>query len=802
MEFFNSLNLTQIKGGTKLKQGDLGSVLSYSLTDENGQEITSFDNKTAYINLVLDDKIWFTTTTKVDISRVTFRIDKAIPIGLYYLEIKIDDYIFPSDRDSIILIEEGSTPYDLKELVPNYDVNMTLKGILSDLSQKGIDITDLNRRIGNVNAELTAQLAEKVNKDEVTNVMTPKGNIAYASLPMTGNSVGWYYYCPDGDGTHGAGNYVWNGTSWFFGGTGDEGYNLLKKDLDYSNKIISDILECDLNSIKVEKGGINKSDYAENDLKYFNRTDYMRVKAGTVISMAEDWLVGVFYYDENKNPLKTSLNADGSSSLVNYHTIQEDSFVRLVFRYMNMDITQEELDTKLWKENTTITVPTFNEYNKKWNKIPFSIRNISIGSDNKIYKQTSETDTLVSMVFQISKGKSYRIHSNYSTNCKIGLVSQINVGQKVKTIVENTVGLSGEYNTDFINDTDYNYAIVFLFIGNTGYNAEKNYVLESVEYDKETEIYFRPKTLLKGIRTDLTNGFNVDGDISWTSSQIIDRIYEPLREKYPEYITRENIGKDASGNYDMWCYVFSHDYYDRTVYIQGGTHSAETEGYWAVCRFVQLLCDHHSEYAELEELYQTTRFVVVPIVNVYGVSTKGQYIEGSYGYNSNSWHMSVNANGVNLNRDGNDESQIETVNIHRNFDKYVDESLVLAIDSHTTTMRTWGDYLFVCEGTGSQIARMLRTNTYLLNANTKDRPTNNVFMGLSKDYPIGYPNTTSYGITGSFIQYFNSKGVKALTTEWSDYVYDESIGTDIAITRATENLVNQIIQNTIKYKSV
>lgn len=236
MEFFNSLNLTQIKGGTKLKQGDLGSVLSYSLTDENGQEITSFDNKTAYINLVLDDKIWFTTTTLVDISRVTFHIDKAIPIGLYYLEIKIDDYIFPSDRDSIILIEEGSTPYDLKELVPNYDVNMTLKGILSDLSQKGIDISDLKRRIGNVNA----QLAEKVNKDEVTNVMTPKGNIAYASLPTSGNQVGWYYYCPDGDGVHGAGNYVWNGSSWFFGGTGDEGYNLLKEDIEQLDAAVFD----------------------------------------------------------------------------------------------------------------------------------------------------------------------------------------------------------------------------------------------------------------------------------------------------------------------------------------------------------------------------------------------------------------------------------------------------------------------------------------------------------------------------------------------------------------------------------
>lgn len=320
MEFFNSLNLKQIKGGTKLKQGDLGSVLSYSLTDENGQEITSFDTKTAYINLVLDDKIWFTTTTLVDISRVTFRIDKAIPIGLYYLEIKIDDYIFPSDRDSIILIEKGSTPYDLKELVPNYDTNMTIKGILSDLRQKGIDISDLNRRIENANAELiasrngksnlktriddlenktTAQLAEKANKDEVTNVMTPKGNIAYASLPMTGNSVGWYYYCPDGDGTHGAGNYVWNGTSWFFGGTGDEGYNLLKKDI--VNGLIYEY--------NAENGYVAFNTGYINDFGDIKNTGFLPVKKGMIIKVKgiafpdKDYR-GLALYDTNKSFIK------------------------------------------------------------------------------------------------------------------------------------------------------------------------------------------------------------------------------------------------------------------------------------------------------------------------------------------------------------------------------------------------------------------------------------------------------------------------------------------------------------------
>lgn len=160
MEILNTLNLTRISGGTKLKQGDFGSVLSYSLANENGQEITSFDTKTAYINLVLDDKILFTTTTKVDISRVTFHIDKAIPTGFYYLEIKIGDYIFPSDKDSVILIEEGATAYDLKDLIPNYDVTMTITTILSDLAQKGMNITDLQTKVNAIYDKAIADNAE------------------------------------------------------------------------------------------------------------------------------------------------------------------------------------------------------------------------------------------------------------------------------------------------------------------------------------------------------------------------------------------------------------------------------------------------------------------------------------------------------------------------------------------------------------------------------------------------------------------------------------------------------------------
>ena len=126
-------------------------------------------------------------------------------------------------REVIAQLFERSWLENIKEGNANMEVAQA-RGSHPNLRSR-LDEADSKQR------QNTVQLAQKANKDEVTNVMTPKGTLAYASLPTSGNQVGWYYYCPDGDGTHGAGNYVWNGTSWYFGGTGDDGYNLLKKDI-------------------------------------------------------------------------------------------------------------------------------------------------------------------------------------------------------------------------------------------------------------------------------------------------------------------------------------------------------------------------------------------------------------------------------------------------------------------------------------------------------------------------------------------------------------------------------------------
>ena len=205
MFYFNTLNLNQVSGGNQVKQGDFGSTFTYKLADEKNQELDIFDKKTAYVNLVLNNNIVFTTTVIVDGSTVTFNIDKAIPTGLYFLEIKIDSYIFPSDRQTIILVTAGATAYDLKDLVPNYDTNMTISNILSDLSRKGVDISGLKTKMNAIynnaladHAEITtargteAKLGDRLDKISAvaTNSEIPLSRLSQeVKEAMTGGSV-------------------------------------------------------------------------------------------------------------------------------------------------------------------------------------------------------------------------------------------------------------------------------------------------------------------------------------------------------------------------------------------------------------------------------------------------------------------------------------------------------------------------------------------------------------------------------------------------------------------------------------
>lgn len=138
------------------------------------------------------------------------------------------DVVFYNNETYMVKIDVkegimGVAPTDDTKWQQTSWYNEQTKFIIEELNNKSDkqEVNSLKNKYDELNQN-------KVNKDEVTNVLTPKGNSVYASLPSSNNAIGDYYYCSDGDGVNGAGNYVWNGTSWYFGGTGDEGYSELK----------------------------------------------------------------------------------------------------------------------------------------------------------------------------------------------------------------------------------------------------------------------------------------------------------------------------------------------------------------------------------------------------------------------------------------------------------------------------------------------------------------------------------------------------------------------------------------------
>ena len=186
-------------------------------TEKINQEITDRTNEINRVNEAISANTAKINKEISDRTNEITRVDEAINANTAKINQEITDR-----QNEISRIDDTMSEIHNNALADHAEITAA-RGTHPNLRSR-LDEVD------NKQQQTAAQLAQKANKDEVTNVMTPKGTLAYASLPTSGNQVGWYYYCPDGDGTHGAGNYVWNGTSWFFGGTGDEGYNLLKEE--------------------------------------------------------------------------------------------------------------------------------------------------------------------------------------------------------------------------------------------------------------------------------------------------------------------------------------------------------------------------------------------------------------------------------------------------------------------------------------------------------------------------------------------------------------------------------------------
>ena len=296
-----------------------------------------------------------------------------------------------------------------------------------------------------------------------------------------------------------------------------------------------------------------------------------------------------------------------------------------------------------------------------------------------------------------------------------------------------------------------------------------------------------------------------------TSDLLISTIYEPLREAHPDNITRENIGKDESGKYDMWCYTFTPDNFDPdsdeyyTVFISAGSHGmTEAQSYLGLARLMQLVWDDYKYDNDLAIFREKVRFVVIPLVNVWDVSER---VKGR-----STTHSPYNSTNTNLNRNWlTDSPQKEVANIRALIYRKMDEGYKFdfGFDFHTDPegFPGWGSYLLVYPyGVYDFFSdRLKEVCAYLdyKNFDSKGIVLKDAFRGDCLNYPQGsshdvtanpdYPRQQNISTCASVL--WSEFGIPSATLEHGSRKFgDQVFCSSDDITAAVELYANQILQ--------
>ena len=112
---FNSTNLNQTKGGEVIKQGDFSSLFEFELLDYDNKKITSLNGQTAKVRLG-NSKGKIEIESLVENSKVSFKIGKVLPVGIYHIEIEAGNYDFPSDRSAKVDVIQSVEEYTSEQV--------------------------------------------------------------------------------------------------------------------------------------------------------------------------------------------------------------------------------------------------------------------------------------------------------------------------------------------------------------------------------------------------------------------------------------------------------------------------------------------------------------------------------------------------------------------------------------------------------------------------------------------------------------------------------------------------------------
>lgn len=126
--------LTWVKGSV-VKQGDTSSVFKLKLKTDDGAVL----NGPAKIQLIHSSKGMIEFDVEVVDNVVSFRLEKALPIGSYIVEVEHAGYVFPSTDSVTLTVNENLGEYVSGEAIELYG----LRNIVKEYVEQEQDLPDL-----------------------------------------------------------------------------------------------------------------------------------------------------------------------------------------------------------------------------------------------------------------------------------------------------------------------------------------------------------------------------------------------------------------------------------------------------------------------------------------------------------------------------------------------------------------------------------------------------------------------------------------------------------------------------------
>lgn len=272
---------------------------------------------------------------------------------------------------------------------------------------------------------------------------------------------------------------------------------------------------------------------------------------------------------------------------------------------------------------------------------------------------------------------------------------------------------------------------------------------------------------------------------AYTYPEFIEKVYEPLRARHPEYITRESIGFDETGKIEMFAYTFTPENFTETVYLQSGVHAREEDAWTTLARMMTMITEEYEGDEYLTELREHCRFYVVPVVNVWGIT------EIPLGLRKD-----PNVNGVNLNRDILERSQGETRAVCGFIERAVKKGKIdFALDYHTTVNSSYGDYMLTV-WTGSANEHVAKNVLMTLAEKNKNERTEEYYEKREvKRGELRLPFVGDSKNPGTYVWWWREIGIPGATVEYSDFVFDTERNTDRTNRFCLENMLSQLISH-------